>query len=68
LKAKDLKSALEVNVAGSDKNLIAETSSSASLSDLNAMLNKSQVGKQSTKAPPTVGAFSKASKSTAAMS
>jgi len=27
LKAKDLKSALEVNVAGSDKNLIAETSS-----------------------------------------
>jgi hypothetical protein len=67
LKAKDLSTALVLggDAKKEDKQLLAETSSSASLDELNAMLAKKRPGKENKLGG---GALSKATKSTAAMS
>lgn len=70
LKAKGLSKALEISIAGGadgENKLMMETSSSASLAELNAMLKRKTSGKENLKAN-TVPAFSRATKSTAAMS
>jgi Ca2+-binding EF-hand superfamily protein len=48
LKAKDLSTALEIKLAGPDdgKQLLAETSSSGSLAELNNLLKKKKSGKE----------------------
>jgi hypothetical protein len=74
LKAKDLSTALVLggdasDKAKTDKLQLAETSSTSSLGELNNMLKKKAVGKENkTDRGLTNGAYSRASKSTAAMS